>query len=160
MEKDDLFRMSQIKVLDVGCGNKIRGDVGIDRYITVEERKKLQLDKNQIKLESPHPPIIKADAVCLPFQNETFEKVISFHSLEHILNPYMALMEIYRVLKTDGILILDLPNADLYSKSDNPNHYYSWGENELKNLLKVIKFKIIAITTPKDKINMQIVVKK
>jgi SAM-dependent methyltransferase len=52
---------------------------------------------------------IKADICKLPFKNFEFDLIICNHVLEHIDNDFMAMEEIYRVLKKNGIGILQVP---------------------------------------------------
>ena len=46
----------------------------------------------------------------LPFDDNTFDVVISNHVIEHIPNQKLHIYEIYRVLKDKGILYLATPN--------------------------------------------------
>lgn len=52
---------------------------------------------------------IKADICKLPFKNSEFDLIICNHVLEHIDNDFKAMEEIYRVLKKNGIGILQVP---------------------------------------------------
>lgn len=52
---------------------------------------------------------IKADICKLPFKNFEFDLIICNHVLEHIDNDFKAMEEIYRVLKKNGIGILQVP---------------------------------------------------
>jgi len=142
----------------LGCGNKVRGDVGIDKYISPEERKKLHLGKSQVNLE-PHLPIIKSTAEVLPFKNQTFEKSICYSSLEHCLNPYLVLLEIYRVLKNNGIVTIYIPNAETQHYKGNEDHLYCWSKHEIMNLLSRVNFEVEKIT-PFEEINMIVIARK
>lgn len=46
----------------------------------------------------------------LPFISETFDVVLCIEVLEHLFRPDLALRQIHRVLKPDGILIVSAPN--------------------------------------------------
>lgn len=46
----------------------------------------------------------------LPFADESFDFVICLETIEHMMNPYYALMEIRRVLRYGGRLICSVPN--------------------------------------------------
>lgn len=48
----------------------------------------------------------------IPYENESFDFVLSEHVLEHIANPIKTLKEWIRVLKTDGVIYLFLPHHD------------------------------------------------
>ncbi len=50
------------------------------------------------------------DATRLPFQDNTFDRIIASEVLEHIHNDEDALDELYRVLKPDGILAITVPS--------------------------------------------------
>jgi len=52
---------------------------------------------------------IKADITNLPFDNDFFDLIICNHVLEHIQDDIMAIKEIYRVLKKNGVAIMQIP---------------------------------------------------
>ncbi len=52
------------------------------------------------------------EASFLNISDGSYNCVLSSHSLEHIANPLRALYEWRRVLTTDGLLLLVLPNKD------------------------------------------------
>ena len=51
----------------------------------------------------------RADLRKLPFSDRSFDFIFASHVLEHIKEDAMALSEISRVLKTDGIAVLPVP---------------------------------------------------
>jgi len=55
------------------------------------------------------PNIERVDMLAMQFGDETFDCVIANHVLEHVSNVQRALTEIRRVLKPDGIAILQTP---------------------------------------------------
>ena len=52
---------------------------------------------------------IKGDLTSTNFKDESFDLIICNHVLEHIEDDKLALNEIYRILKYDGISILQVP---------------------------------------------------
>ena len=58
-----------------------------------------------------HQYILEATAL-EPIKSESYDFVLSSHTLEHIANPLRALSEWKRVLKGNGILVLVVPHRD------------------------------------------------
>lgn len=93
------------KVLDVGCGagfatnllaTKGHHVTGIDLAEgALEEAKKRDTTKSV--------EYIKADALKLPFEDQTFDAVLCLDFLEHVEEPKKVIQEISRVLKPKGI---------------------------------------------------------
>ena len=52
---------------------------------------------------------IKADITNLPFDDNIFDLIICNHVLEHIQDDIIAIKEIYRVLKKNGLAIMQIP---------------------------------------------------
>ena len=69
------------------------------------------LDYVSLDLNSPLAEI-KADITELPFNNEVFDLVLCSHVLEHVLDDQKAIGELYRVIKTGGRMIGQVP-ADI-----------------------------------------------
>ena len=47
----------------------------------------------------------------LPFENNTFDLIVSGQTLEHVKNPFKSVQEMKRVLKYKGYMILIAPSA-------------------------------------------------
>ena len=65
----------------------------------------------------PNEDVIKVDATNIPYEDNSFDIIICNHVLEHIPHYLRALQEIYRVLKTDGIAILQTPYSKVLKKN-------------------------------------------
>jgi len=63
----------------------------------------------------------EGDVSRLPFDDATFDLVVSFETIEHVAEPELALDEFRRVLSPGGVLVVSTPNADEYLE-DNPYH--------------------------------------
>jgi SAM-dependent methyltransferase len=65
-------------------------------------------------------------ADCIPYDDNTFDFVLAEHVIEHLTNPIKTLIELKRVLKKNGILILFNPNKnktfDIYREVTKPDH--------------------------------------
>ena len=59
-------------------------------------------------MESPLADV-KADICNLPFKDNEFDVILCNHVLEHIPDDTKAMQELYRVLKPDGMAILQIP---------------------------------------------------
>lgn len=64
---------------------------------------------------------LEGDVTALPFEEDAFDLVASFETIEHVAEPERALDEFARVLRPDGVLIVSTPNPAEYSE-DNPYH--------------------------------------
>ncbi|MBA64831.1 MAG: hypothetical protein CMG55_03415 [Candidatus Marinimicrobia bacterium] len=121
--------------LDVGCG-----DMPYKKYILKVVD---QYDTLDFKA---HVPDIKyvgdvQDMNCI--KNDTYDTVVSFEVLEHVNNPFVAVSEIKRVLKSNGIFILTVPH--LSRLHDMPHDYYRYTKFGLKSLLNQNGFKVLEI---------------
>jgi SAM-dependent methyltransferase len=92
-------------VLDVGCGPKF--PYSLWNFFPNSEA--IGADINSLRNIT-----IRTDGQDLPFRNDTFDAVLCSHVLEHMLHDFKALNEISRVLKSQGILVLIVPNNDCH----------------------------------------------
>jgi ubiquinone/menaquinone biosynthesis C-methylase UbiE len=105
---------------------------------------------------------IVADAMCLPFETETFSHVISSEVLEHLEDDKKALMEIARVTKADGVLIVTFPHRHLYFAHDDRfvNHYRRYELSEMISRLEEVGFhpvNVVKVLGPLEKLTMLLV---
>lgn len=73
-----------------------------------------RIAQNKLVRAGQQPDLIRGRAQQLPFANGTFAAVVSTFPTDFIVNPD-TLRECYRVLKTDGVLVI-VPNAVMTSK--------------------------------------------
>jgi SAM-dependent methyltransferase len=60
----------------------------------------------------------------LAFANESVDAVFCTGTLEHINNPHQAMREIYRILKPNGIVHIEVPFIQPFHK--DPEDYWRW----------------------------------
>ena len=119
------------KVLDVGCGHRKKGSVGID------------YSRDSV-----------ADIICdahfLPFKNNVFDKVVSTCVLEHSYNPYSFLKEQSRVLREKGLIECTTDNAQFYlwsvfkvrHEDYHEDHYMIFYPKNVSRLMTQAGFKV------------------
>ena len=79
-----------------------------------------------------------ADGTALPFDDDAFDCVVSFETLEHLHDQEGLLTEFRRVLKPGGFLLISTPDKAVYTdrqKNDNPFHVAELYRGEFENLL-------------------------
>jgi SAM-dependent methyltransferase len=79
-----------------------------------------------------------ADCSALPFDDNEFDRVVSFETLEHLHAHDQLLAEFRRVLKPNGFLILSSPDKAIYTdqhKTVNEYHVKELYRDELESLI-------------------------
>ena len=79
----------------------------------------------------------------LPFAASTFDTVLSSDVIEHLPNPELAFSEMSRLLKPDGILLLNTPF--LYMLHEVPNDYYRFTRYAIKRLLDTAGLELVRL---------------
>ncbi len=98
------------KVLEVGAGSGVHIDYVKHQYDEYYMTDLHDSFINQSKDKVNDKVILKIeDATKLSFEDNTFDRVIATHILEHVQNPHEVLMEWTRVLKPGGVLTIVLP---------------------------------------------------
>jgi len=101
-------------------------------------------------------PVLCSDSLSLPFKSNTFRLVVLRHVLEHLPSPRQALSEVYRVLKDDGWVALEVPNAGslgrwvygpLWDSWDLPRHLHHFTPATLRRLMEQVGFRKVKISS-------------
>jgi SAM-dependent methyltransferase len=139
----------QDDILEFGCGG------GYLLHI-LNARSKIGVDIN---------PAARAEAARLglttygtldEIENKSFSRIITSHALEHVPNPFEALVRLKSVLRPDGLLLWLSPMDDWRLKHhrewkpDDPDmHLYAWTPLLIGNLLNTAGYipKSISILT-------------
>jgi methionine biosynthesis protein MetW len=99
------------KVLDIGCG-----DGTIDEYLQRKlDVKVVGIDISKGAVEKARQKGIEAKIASaeerLPFKDGEFDVVFWGDNIEHLINPELTGLEIKRVLKPGGRIVLSTPNT-------------------------------------------------
>jgi SAM-dependent methyltransferase len=126
------------KILDVGCGTKpYRELFNVDVYHGLEYSD----SKSGISHKSQD---FVYDGHTFPFQNETYDGIISNEVLEHVFNPDEFLSEISRCLKKNGKLLLTV--HFVWDEHEQPGDFARYTSFGIKYLLEKHGFKIICFS--------------
>jgi SAM-dependent methyltransferase len=125
------FGLKDKKVLEVGAGSGFLQDT-VDDYTA--------LDISASARQFYHKPFVEASATDMPFPDNSFDALWSIWVLEHIPNPEKALLEMRRVVKPGGYILLNVANdVDRYAAQGYRVRPYSdfdiWGKIKKATIL-------------------------
>jgi len=138
-------------VVDVGCGGGLflqmlaqhgHAVLGID----------FSLDAASVAWHGQGVPAVCADFLRPPLEPACCCAITMFHVLEHLYDPAGYLDTAYRLLKPQGRLIVQVPNAsswqflllgECWSGLDVPRHLFDFRERDLEILLDSCGFQVL-----------------
>jgi SAM-dependent methyltransferase len=118
------------EVLDAACGaaygSAILAGAGASRVVGVD------LDPEALagRATPERVELVVGDVRKLPLEDDTFDVVVCFETIEHIEDGDAALREFRRVLRPDGVLLLSSPNRGVYP-TGNEHHEHEYTADEL-----------------------------
>ena len=127
-------------VLDIACGNGYGTDLlreaGASHTVGVD----ISLESvRRARHSSPSTAIsyLLMDGRSLGLENEVFDLVVSFETIEHIHEFDKFLFELHRVLRPAAKCIISTPNKAYWQDrtQKNPFHVVEFGERELRDAL-------------------------
>jgi len=144
----------QTRLLDVGCGNgaflyALQQARGV-RGTGVEFSSQVAADcHTQLGLDVRAGTLLDQK-----FSSHSFDVVTMFHYFEHEIHPMRVLRETKRILKEDGLLVMELPNVGsllfkvfkgYWFPLDVPRHVVDYSPQTLKEMLLRGGFEVIAL---------------
>lgn len=111
------------RVLDASCGKgRAIKRLSATHNVTGVDISKGMLDHVR-NLELDRVDLVQSDVDRLPFRSEVFDSIVCLEALVHYPKPEIALREFRRVLKPQGLLVVDVDNENslkgLVKKSSN-----------------------------------------
>ena len=129
------------KLLDVGCGKMPYRQYILDNS-KIEEYFGLDLECAR-KYDNSVTPDYLWDGVIMPFGDNHFDCAIATEVLEHCPEPEIALKEIFRVLKPNGVFFFTVPF--LWNLHEVPHDEYRYTPFSLERHLRNAGFSDIVI---------------
>lgn len=130
------------RILDIGCRDGylkkfLKGDY---RYFGIDIAPEFEA------------PDITVQNICegTDFDDGFFDVVFCIEVLEHVTNPHSVLLEIHRILNSEGRLILSVPNPyhfkeivwNLFRVPDRQGHLFSWTRQTMERFAQVTGFRL------------------
>lgn len=146
-------------VLDLGCGNgqnSIKAAKIAKRVIGMDlDNKSLELAKEtskNLKIKNIFFQKVNLEEK-LQFKNDMFDKILLLDVLEHLYKRDQILVEVHRILKKKGLLLLAVPNSQTSWKEfqrsagvcsfSDPDHKIEFSKSSISRFLYKNNFTII-----------------
>lgn len=112
---NEIFPKPPVKILEVGCGTAFVSlyfaKRGYETYCLDINQSIIDVAKKNFSKEEIKGKFFVGNAEKLPFGDNQFDVITSFGLLEHFEDPQIAISEMIRVLKPDGLFFADIvPN--------------------------------------------------
>lgn len=128
------------KILDIGCGDgrvaKLIGKknkfIGIDKTLTYPPKSNIYTKTIELDIDGKE----------LPFKHTYFDGVLANNIIEHIFNYELLMEEINRVLKTEGKLLVRVPDYRSKNAWNDYTHIRPYTSQSIKALLSDFGFKV------------------
>ena len=137
-----------LKIYDVGISGGIflkiaRDEFDADIYGNDISDISIKLAKEKYNMNN----VQFGDLPDLQLRGDFFDAVVMWNTLEHTSNPVIQLAKAKAILKTGGILIIEVPTTNLNvpweELDESPYHLYYFNFEVLKIILESIGFEII-----------------
>ena len=139
-------------ILDVGCGGGLFLQMLAERTGRKVAGLDFSLDAANVAWRRSGIPAVCATLSRAPFAPETCAAVTMFHVVEHLYDPASYLDAAHQLLRPDGRLILQVPNAgcwqflllgERWNGIDVPRHLIDFRLSDIETLLSHTGFEIL-----------------
>jgi SAM-dependent methyltransferase len=138
-------------VLDVGCGGGLFLRMLREHGFRVAGLD-FALDAAAAAWRTQSVPVVCSSLTRAPLRPQSCAGVTMFHVLEHLYDPAAHLRAAHRLLRPDGKLVVQVPNAgcwqflllgESWNGLDIPRHLFNFRESDLEVLLRHTGFEIV-----------------
>lgn len=130
-------------ILEVGCGNGALMEYLIERkFINICG---IDINENLVSICQNKKMDVKfGNVLKLDYKDELFSTVICHQVFEHlsIEDQILAIKEINRVLKDDGIFVISVPAWNSSVAWDDYSHVHPYTSKSIRNLLEDFEFEL------------------
>ena len=118
--------------LNLGCGKDIKKD-----YLNVDFEKFEGVDK-----------IFNLNKIPYPFKNNSIEEILMYNILEHLDDPYGIMKELYRIVKPNAGIHIQVPHFSSNSVWGDIQHKRGFSsetfiQDNISNMFKLKKQRIV-----------------
>jgi methionine biosynthesis protein MetW len=96
--------------LDVGCGDGDITEIALSRYEQVYGCDLSERALREAVTRGVRSVCADLNSAALPYKDESFDCVTCIEVLEHVIDPLTLLLELRRILRSHGLLIITTPN--------------------------------------------------
>jgi len=139
------------KILEVGCSFgyflNAAQKMGFDVYGIELSKKAASIGRKRYRLKNVYSMELEKFN-----PNIKFDVITMYHTLEHLPDPKKSILHIRKLLKNDGLLVIEVPDVGSFKAKllkekwvayDFNLHYYYFSYKTLRKILEVCGFKII-----------------
>ena len=123
------------RILDVGCGSMPYKEL----FSAASEYVGLEIDTEANRIANRADFFYNGST--FPFEEASYDGIVCNQVLEHVFNPDRFLLEIHRVLKLDGYMLMTVPFV--WDEHEQPWDYGRYSSFGLRSLLKKNGFTVI-----------------
>jgi len=121
------------QIIDIGCG-----DMPFKRHL---EAKGTVYDTLDIEERAGGVKYIASVLDMSVIKEQSYDTAVCLEVLEHVPQPFVAVQQINRILKTNGVLILSVPH--LSRLHEEPHDYFRYTHHGLRTLLETNGFQVL-----------------
>lgn len=154
MAKNDI----KLKILDIGCGDGVYESLLPDSIRSKADFYGIDLSKEQLKRATKFfvdTKVVDTDGQKIPYASMFFDIIMCSEVLEHVFYPEKIFTEANRLLRSDGKLLITVPNfgslqirlttffsgsSPLVNYSRNQEHIRFYSPKDIRLLAKNEKF--------------------
>lgn len=130
------------KILDIACGTGFGSDILAQYTNNTVIGGDIVPEVVAECRETWHRPNLKfavLDGTQLPYEDDYFDVIVSYETIEHTTQYMAMLQEFNRVLKPDGTAFISTPNFPINSPSGKVTNSYHKQEFTLDELDKILR---------------------